>query len=521
MFVRFNGVRPINLATQSLNAGSKANQSSATADNRLAVAGDDFGRALTAHIFSMDGSPSTARTESIQHLPFLTRPMQDGSDPSSNIATDLKNDELPLTQPEPVQASACQSATDTPVDPVSKIGKGAGANTAEIRQKIKNVPLQDNGHNPASVPFSAFIPVLVVGPAMMTSLIQSRDISAGPMLSDREGVSSGTSPMPQPATDKGIVGEDGSVGKNADLDPPGIVSSLGPGAEREITRGLTTDLLGHPQSQLAGGTTPPSASPPPANQGDLDKAPLAEKPDLAQSQYGVDGSQVVPGTSRLSAKTPVQPASPPTKTRSIADIAGRAGSAESIRQPGFASLAGEMPGTSGGAHAPSAEGPTAGFLLPHTQPAAAIAAGNPYQRLDQIASVAGPSILSAGTNRMTVGLHDPALGWVEIKTQLTAGQVAAALSTTSSQTHHSLAAQLPLLAQFLSDREVKVSSLAVDQQNPGGHESSRGGSRDQQEGDRSPTGDHAQSEVSAAAGIESGPSTMVDSHSTRYISVLA
>ena len=158
-----------------------------------------------------------------------------------------------------------------------------------------------------------------------------------------------TSPMPQPAGDKGIVGEDGSVGKNADLDPPGIVSSLGPGAEREITRGLTTDLLGHPQkSQLAGGTMPLSASPPPASGRDLDKSPLVEKPDLAQSQYGGDGSQVVPGTSRLSARTPVQPTAPPTRTRSIAEVTVRAGSAESIRQPGLASLAGEVPGTSGG-----------------------------------------------------------------------------------------------------------------------------------------------------------------------------
>ena len=109
MFVRFNGVRPINLATQSLNASSEANQSSATADNRRAVAGDDFGRALTAHIFSVDGSPSTAKAESIRHLPSLTEPMQPGSDSSSNIATDLRNDDLPLTQPEPVQSAASRS----------------------------------------------------------------------------------------------------------------------------------------------------------------------------------------------------------------------------------------------------------------------------------------------------------------------------------------------------------------------------------------------------------------------------
>jgi flagellar hook-length control protein FliK len=90
--------------------------------------------------------------------------------------------------------------------------------------------------------------------------------------------------------------------------------------------------------------------------------------------------------------------------------------------------------------------------------------------MDQI-SAAPAAVVSSGGNRVAIGLHDPTLGWVEIKTQSTAGQIAAALVTSSNQTHQTLTAQLPSLAQFLSDREVKVNSVAVQQQATGGNNS--------------------------------------------------
>ena len=62
---------------------------------------------------------------------------------------------------------------------------------------------------------------------------------------------------------------------------------------------------------------------------------------------------------------------------------------------------------------------------------------------------------------MSVGVHDPNLGWVEIQTQNSGGHVDAMLVASSGQTHDSLAAQLPALAQFLEQRDVRVGTLAV------------------------------------------------------------
>lgn len=113
------------------------------------------------------------------------------------------------------------------------------------------------------------------------------------------------------------------------------------------------------------------------------------------------------------------------------------------------------------------------FPLPHvvaSPPAAApSAAGNPspagatvlYDRLDQAAA---PVVLHSGAQHVSVGVHDPNLGWVEIQTQNSGGHVDAMLVASSGQTHDSLAAQLPAMAQFLAQRDVRVGTLAVQQQ---------------------------------------------------------
>ena len=148
---------------------------------------------------------------------------------------------------------------------------------------------------------------------------------------------------------------------------------------------------------------------------------------------------------------------------------------------------------------------------------------NPYQRLDQ--GTAPPAaVINSSANRVAVGLHDPALGWVEIKTQSTAGQVSAALLTASSQTHESLAAQLPSLAQFLADREVRVGSLTVEQQPPGGNvesQASSGGRQDsnaQQEGGGTDAGFNPNSALTTN-GL--GADEVFDERPLSYISVRA
>lgn len=86
-----------------------------------------------------------------------------------------------------------------------------------------------------------------------------------------------------------------------------------------------------------------------------------------------------------------------------------------------------------------------------------------YDRIDQAGA---PMVLHSGAQHISVGVHDPNLGWVEIQTQNTAGHVDATLVTSSGQTHDSLAAQLPAIAQFLQQRDLRVGTLAVQQQPP-------------------------------------------------------
>ncbi len=88
----------------------------------------------------------------------------------------------------------------------------------------------------------------------------------------------------------------------------------------------------------------------------------------------------------------------------------------------------------------------------------------PYDKIDQEAA---PAVLHAGAQQVAVGVRDPNLGWVEIKTQNVAGHIDATLVTASQQTHTSLAAQIPAMAEYLRQSDVRVGTLAVHQQMPG------------------------------------------------------
>ena len=150
--------------------------------------------------------------------------------------------------------------------------------------------------------------------------------------------------------------------------------------------------------------------------------------------------------------------------------------------------------------------------------------GNPYQKMDQI-QTPPVSLVSASTNRVAVGLHDPALGWVEIKTQSTAGQIAAALVTSSAHTHEALAAHLPSMAQFLFDREIKVSSISVQQEAVGGGSGERAASGNQ--GQRSNAETNAEGAgsktvpVAPEIGFDSVAEAIGALGSLSYISIIA
>ncbi|MBB6147224.1 hypothetical protein HNQ77_005218 [Silvibacterium bohemicum] len=135
---------------------------------------------------------------------------------------------------------------------------------------------------------------------------------------------------------------------------------------------------------------------------------------------------------------------------------------------------------------PAATGPASSAVA---HGSASVAGLDPYQRLDQ----AAPAVtLHSTANRFAVGVHDPALGYLEIDAHSAAGQISAALVTNSALSHASLAAQLPSLHEYLGDQQVRLSHLGVEQQMPQGDRSAP-----QREGGQSPGGRASESSPAA------------------------
>lgn len=156
-----------------------------------------------------------------------------------------------------------------------------------------------------------------------------------------------------------------------------------------------------------------------------------------------------------------------------------------------------------------------------TTNAAPAAAGSAYDRIDQ--GVA-PVVLHSGAQHVSVGVQDPNLGWVEIKTQNLGGHVDATLVTASGQSHDALAAQLPAMAQFLEQRDVRIGALAVHHEMPGaqgGLSGNAGGSGANHGGGAGYSG-HAGSGAGSGSGGESkpiyaGPSSRLSRSASRPI----
>ncbi|HTW49588.1 MAG TPA: flagellar hook-length control protein FliK [Acidobacteriaceae bacterium] len=82
-----------------------------------------------------------------------------------------------------------------------------------------------------------------------------------------------------------------------------------------------------------------------------------------------------------------------------------------------------------------------------------------FTRMD---SAAPPQVLESAPQRLSVGVRDSGLGWVEIRTHATAGQVSAVLATGSSEAHAALQAHLPELRDYLAGQQVRVDQLASE-----------------------------------------------------------
>lgn len=100
-------------------------------------------------------------------------------------------------------------------------------------------------------------------------------------------------------------------------------------------------------------------------------------------------------------------------------------------------------------------------------------AGNAFERMDTLGA---PQVLAGTPQRLSVGVRDPGLGWVEIHTRTSAGEVSAALATPSAAIHTAISAQLPAIRDYLSGEQVRVDHLTSEQfgASSGGRENSSG-----------------------------------------------
>jgi hypothetical protein len=148
-----------------------------------------------------------------------------------------------------------------------------------------------------------------------------------------------------------------------------------------------------------------------------------------------------------------------------------------------------------------------------------------FERMD---SGAAPQAIESTPQRLAVGVRSPGLGWVEIRTSNTAGQVSATVATGSAESHSAVSAQLPSVREFLAGEHVRIDTLASERfpasAGGGGDGNSRGQSgneaRNEARNDNgSEGGDSAKSEGEAIAARTSSATAEMESLS--YINVRA
>jgi hypothetical protein len=138
---------------------------------------------------------------------------------------------------------------------------------------------------------------------------------------------------------------------------------------------------------------------------------------------------------------------------------------------------------------------------------------SPFQRLDSGETPA--TLLHSSPHQIAVGVHDPALGWLEVQTQSAAGHISATLTAASTDAHANLTAEMPAITQYLADRNVSLHSLNVDTQG-----SAAGGGQSQQPGSGQPQQQEfaRQSDPISQSGAQPLRSTVQDASTTETVS---
>lgn len=247
-------------------------------------------------------------------------------------------------------------------------------------------------------------------------------------------------------------------------------AGIGPNPAREVSKSATPVYAGLERKAAA-----PAASPGAAPGNALDAKAAAESAGGAAFTSSTSPRENAPAKSVLTgdvqaakvrsalALSPAASAVLPGAVKATLSAASR-----EVREAGAAAEAADAKTQAGAAAAASAGSSLAvqpaATLAAVPAPGAAMgaaAATSPYDRIDQ--GVA-PIVLHSGAQQVAVGVRDSSLGWVEIRAQNVSGHVEATLVTASGQTQASLAAQLPAMAQFVAQHDVRLGALAVQPQ---------------------------------------------------------
>jgi hypothetical protein len=174
------------------------------------------------------------------------------------------------------------------------------------------------------------------------------------------------------------------------------------------------------------------------------------------------------GVNAAPAKTMGHSAIPVFAAGSMAHSPGGTGVESSVPSPGVTTPAPALHPPSGTAAAP------ASIPVMHSAHAAA---GATFERMD---SAAAPEVMESTPQRLAVGVRSQGLGWVEIRTSNTAGQVSATFATGSVESQSAVSAQLPSVREYLAGEHVHIDNLASERfssSSGGGEGSGNEGSR--------------------------------------------
>lgn len=438
-------------------------------------------------------NPPAARAGTTPAESATSAPSASGSGSQSSVPADanLSRDAAFSTDGSKVARTRDQQSVD------AQPGARPSALCAAAQEELSEGP-GDAAHRPGPPATSSQTPSVPARPATM----QASPRSAAPAPEPAPVHSSRTHPDPSsapaaaspPATHASTAGATAQPRLHTETTAPPSKSPVFPDAFASGSLRSGTDVVasanivapGHDMARSGPAPQTPaaSASPHPAIQ-DARSAAAAETPDRVHSasahgETSPTGESPLPASPHGAAK-PALPAA-----LSGNDVAPAHQQALSMASPGAAPFA------TSGLTPPSAAAwsvTTAHTIMPSagaprsTAVESTARTGSPFERMD---AAAPPQVLAGNPQRLSVGVRDPGLGWLEIHTRTSSGEISAALATPSAATHTAISAQLPAIREYLSDQQVHVDHLTSEQfaasagsrENPSGNQPHTKNARD-------------------------------------------